>query len=280
MSVEWLTSEGRKLGYHPEVDYVCPVDGQRADVAWMFDNTQMPLFTFTVESHNLQKLASEAFNWLGSSTEPKTWIHIGIFTGSGTKRVFSSLVQEDRIRLLTDSEDIKSITGILEVLHKTAGSLLRHYSSIDPKSWPREQPNRCETFAISCSPDLAIFANEDSEKGIASSSIIVPLSIIIDKAIIFDSALFRLVSVNESLIQLSTEHRNLPYIFHLEVDTDLGEGTLVLGFDADKSSIPQALIYQSMLENYTKADRLTLTDQSSGVFAELFTRIDLRRTSV
>ena len=76
MSVEWLLSEGRKFGYHPEVGYICPVDGQRADVAWMFDNTQLPLFTFTVESHDLQRLASEALNWLVSSSETKTWMHI------------------------------------------------------------------------------------------------------------------------------------------------------------------------------------------------------------
>lgn len=279
MSVEWLSSKGRKLGYHPEVGYVCPVDGQRADVAWMFNNTKLPLFTFTVETHDLQRLVSEALNWLGSSTEPKTWMHIGIFTGSGTKQMISSIVKEDRIRLLTGVEDTKSITCTLEKLHKSAISLLGDYSRVDPKIWPREQPNRYETFPISFSVDLTIFADEDSTV-ISSSSNIVPLNIIIDKATVFDSMLFRLISVKESLIRLSTEHRNLPYILHLEANTDSGEGTLVFGFDADKSSIPQALIYQSMLEKYTEAGRSTFKDQSGGVFAELFTRIDLRRTSV
>jgi hypothetical protein len=273
MSVEWLSSEGRKLGYHPEVGYICPVDGQHADIAWMFNNTKLPLFTFTVENHDLQRLASEALNWLGTSTEPKTWMHIGIFTGSDANQMISSIVQESRIRLLTDVEDTKSITSTLEKLHKSAISLLGDYSRVDPKIWPLEQPNRRVTLPISFSLDLTIFADEDS-KAISPSSNIVPLNIIIDKTTVFDSMLFRLTSVKEPLIRLSTEHRNLPYILHIEANTNSGEGTLVFGFDADKSSIPQALIYQSMLEKYTEIGRLTLKDQSGGVFAELFTPLD------
>ncbi|MCX6642513.1 MAG: hypothetical protein NTV15_03895, partial [Candidatus Bathyarchaeota archaeon] len=149
------------------------------------------------------------------------------------------------------------------------------YSRVVPKSWPLEQPNRRKTFPISFSADLTLFADEDST-AIAPSSNIVPLNIIIDKATVFDSMLFRLTSVKEPLIRLSTEHRNLPYILHLEANMNSGAGTLVFGFDADKSSIPQALIYQSILENYTKIGRLTFKDQSGGVFAELFTPLDQR----
>jgi hypothetical protein len=278
MSVEWLSSEGRKFGYRPELWYICPFDGQRADVAWMFKNTPLPLFTFTVKSQDFQKLTSEALIWLGSSTEPKTWMHVGIFTGGGTKQILSPMVQEDRIRILNSVEDTKSISSIFEKLNKSAMSLLERYSRVDPTNWPKEQPNRCETFPISISLDITIFTDEDSTV-ISPSSNILPLNIIIDKATVFDSTLFRLISVKESLIQLSTEHRNLPFIFNLEADTASGEGTLVLGFDADKSSIPQALIYQSMLEKYTEIGRLALTDQSGEVFAELFLPLD-HRTSI
>ena len=273
MSVEWLSSEGRKFGYCPALGYICPIDGQRADVSWMLNNTRLPLFSFTVESQDLQKLTSEAINWLGSSTEPKTWMHIGIFTGIGAKQILSPMVQEDRIRILTGVEDTKSIAYIFEKLHKSAMSLLERYSRVDPTIWPKEQPNRRETFPISFSLDLTIFTCEDSTV-ISPSSNILPLNIIIDKATVFDSALFRLISVKDFLIQLSTEHRNLPFIFNLEANTVSGEGNLVLSFDADKSSIPQALIYQSMLEKYIETGRLALTDQSGEAFADLCTPLD------
>ncbi len=278
MCVEWLSSEGNKLGYRPELGYVCPIDGQRADVAWMLDNTRLPLFTFTVEPEDLQKLTSEALNWLGSSTEPKTWMHIGILTGD-SKQILSPMVQEDRIRILTDVEDTKSITSVLEKLHESAMSLLEHYSRVDLGNWPKEQPNRRETFPISISINLTVFTDKNLTE-ISPSSNILPLNIIIDKTNVFESALFRLVSVKESLIQLSTEHRNLPFIFNFEADTGKQKGTLALSFDADKSNIPQALIYQSMLEKYTETGRLALIDHSGKVFAKLFTSIDLHRTSV
>jgi hypothetical protein len=78
----------------------------------------------------------------------------------------------------------------------------------------------------------------------------------------------RLIEAEDGHLLFSTEHRNYPFILRLKVAERGGPSMLDLWFDADKSTVPQALEFSALLEAVESSKLVRLLGPSDEV-AEL-----------
>lgn len=281
--ISWLIKEGARLGFHSEAGYASPVDGAVADVAWMMNTGQKPVFTFTLVE-DLAGLMVFAMQWAGSSTEPKSWIHICVIM-RGSIEVPPLLPGGVKGYYV---ENLDSLRHSLEGFTDKMIRLLRNFTDDEPKGdryetvrrlsgitadWPRGMWNsRLSLKAHTTFGDgLKLFTAEGLEDeetdapALKPSRKVVPIELVCDDAS-FEGALIRLVKAGCGRLLLSTEHRNYPFIFRLTV-IEGGDSDLDLWFDTDKSNIPQALLFRELVES-VEASGSVYFSSPSGVLAE------------
>ncbi|MFA5869992.1 MAG: hypothetical protein WC941_09875 [Candidatus Bathyarchaeia archaeon] len=286
--VKWLVEMGADLGFHAEANYVSD-DGSTADAAWVLNPGQRPIFTFTVEEADPMRLTSAALQWVGTSTEPRSWMHIGILLGGSVGGVsLPGLPERLRIyggdeadRLEADLEGFtKEVIRLLAKYMKTApsgGGLRGSIKALADSTlgWPRGQPDariEKEATAIISEEGLYPFTAETSEDDeapeitLAPSRKVVPLDIKSGE-ITFDGALMRLTEADAERLLLSSEHRNLPFTFRFSLPRAGGGASLGLWFDADKSNQPQALEFWALADAAEAAGTIGLLGPSGEVAA-------------
>jgi hypothetical protein len=280
--VEWLIEKGRALGFHTEVGYVSPEDGLVADASWALNPDQKPLITFNVGS-DLGNLYSNVIQWTGSSTEPKSWIHVGVLLPGSVKVDFPSLPPRIRIFVF----EVVQLTAALEDLVSKAARLLATYAGVEASAsppavvcafarstegWPKGQPNaRLELTADATvsQEGLNIFAAEMEEDEVmetilAPSRKVVPLEITAGDTV-FEGALIRLIEADIGHLLFSTEHRNLPFTFRLCLAKIALTGSISLWFDADKSNPTQATVFWGLASAANEAGELRLSGPNGDV---------------
>jgi len=282
--VEWLIKKGRALGFHTVAGYLSPEDGLVADASWALNPGQKPLFTFNVDS-DPGSLYTNALQWAGTSTEPKSWIHVGVLLHGPFELSFPGL--PPRIRLFVF--DVAQLSAALEEFARKVATLLVRYIGIElsaslpmvicvlarsTKGWPKGQPNtRIELAAdTNVSPEgLSVFAVETEDNEVADpvlvpSRKVVPLEITAGDNF-FDGALIRLIEADERHLLFSSEHRNLPFTFRFYLDKTTLKGSLSLWFDADKSNPPQATVFWELASAAHETGELRLCGPNGEVVA-------------
>jgi hypothetical protein len=212
-------------------------------------------------------LAAYALQWVGSSTEPKSWIHIGILLNGSTDPL-SSFPLPRSVRLY-DERSLPSLGSDLEELTEHMIRLLRTYTDDEPggstpetvcrlsritEGWPKGMWASRLSLKVKTvfGEGLSLFAVEGAEDEetdaptLNPSRKVVPVDLTCGD-ISFEGALMRLTEAHERKLLFSTEHRNYPFIFQLTAGED-GDSKLDLWFDVDKSNIPQALRFKEMVE--------------------------------
>ena len=256
-------------------------DGAVADVAYFLNPGQKPILTFTVEEADPMRLISGALQWAGSSTEPKSWMHICVFLGdpAGVPPIPNTAKQYD-------PQSLDRLPNELENIINHMISLLSHYIAQEATDageavrrlaastfyWPGGRGNTRLSYAASTrltGDGLGLFSAEDAEDGEAGTILrpsrkVVPLDVVSGGAS-FEGALMRLVEADEGRLLLSSEHRNYPFIFRLDTGERGDSSTLDLWFDVDKSNIPQALNFWALVEAVEASRVVSLVGPSGGV---------------
>jgi len=267
----WLKHEGERLGFHIEEGYTSP-EGDTADEAWLLNEKQKPIITFSVEPDPVQLMAT-ALQWTGSSTEPKSWRHLCILTADAPPlpEFPDQLHGGDKPAILRRLEEItQKMTELLRTFtdDEPGGSLpdtVRRLAAITA-SWPKEMWASRLTLKTRTAfdPDcLSLFAAETEEDDEAETPVLQPSRKVVPLDVIggdttFEGALMRLIEANDGHLLFSTEHRNYPFIFRLATPMDGGESKLDLWFDVDKSNIPQALRFRELLDGITSTKQAAL----------------------
>jgi len=281
----WLVMKGEGLGFHTETGYTSPECDAVADVAWALNPNQKPIFTFNVEEADPTMILPGALQWAGSSTEPRSWIHVYMFL-SGSSETLATLPFPSNIKLY-DSQGITSLPGDLEELTANMARILSRYVGVSTGStlresvkgaavatdgWPIGKPNTRLSYTASArlGEELVLFAAENGEDGEAkvpalkSSRNVVPLEIASGGAS-FGGALMRLIEAGAGHFLFSTEHRNYPFVMRLNVAEGGGPSRLDLWFDADKSNVPQALGFWALIEAVESSRSVSLLGPSGEV---------------
>jgi hypothetical protein len=239
-----------------------------ADVAWALIPCQKPVFTFTVEETDPTMILAGALQWAGSSTEPRSWMHICVFLG-GSLEAPSGLPFPSNIKIY-DSKGITDLPHDLEELTARMAQLLSRFGGPSTGStlkesvkltayiaegWPRGKPNTRLSYMASARPGegLLLFTSENEDDGgtgkpsLKPSRNVVPLEVVSGGAY-FGGALMRLIEAEDGRLLFSTEHRNYPFVLRLKIADGGGPSILDLWFDADKSNVPQALEFSALIE--------------------------------
>jgi hypothetical protein len=264
---DWLDSLALELGFTPIRGYLSPVDGTPADSAWLLHPSQPPLAVFISEPEF-------AFQWLGSSTEPKAWL-VAVTADAPLQAPDPRITcygtdESARARIRRDMTELAS--SIHALLEPSGAGLAT------ARRWPEGQKDTRIHYAsasghsVKASEETATaFAAWGEEEGDAPSLVpsrqVVPVSVVAGENVVFDSAMLRLVERRGNRILLSSEHRNLPYMFRVIIDPDAG-ASVDLWFDADKSSLAQALLFQR-IQREADQGRLIFIDPSGSTVATL-----------
>jgi hypothetical protein len=282
-TIEFLLKWGTALGFHAEENYMNPEVGTIAEVAWFFHLDQKPVFTFNVETDDPMRLTEKMLQWAGTSTEPESWMHIGVVKATAAKKpAFINLPPRMRV---FNGDDQENFRESVEELVRLVTHLLRRYCKKDDEQssvkmlvdsmegWPKRQLDaRIILDASSVAVREGVFAfareTEDDEEAaelvLTPSRKVVPLDISAG-AFIFDGALIRLTNAAEDFIVFSSEHRNLPFTFLFNLSGDGEVGSVNLWLDADKSNPPQALLFWELVEAARKVGWLKLTGSAGDV---------------
>jgi len=229
-----------------------------------------------------------ALQWAGSSTELRSWMHICVLLG-GSLEAPAGLPFPSNIRIY-DRRELASLPRDLDKLTAHMAQLLGRYGGPSTGStvkesvkltksitegWPRGKPNKRLSYVASArlGEGLFLFTSENDDDGetvkpsLKPSRNVVPLEVVSGGAY-FGGALMRLIEAEDGWLQLSTEHRNYPFITRLNVAEGGGLSMLYLWFDADKSNVPQALEYSALIESVESSKLVRLLGPSDQV-AEL-----------
>ncbi|MCX6648002.1 MAG: hypothetical protein NTV61_01230 [Candidatus Bathyarchaeota archaeon] len=281
--------EGTRLGFHAEANYSSPEDNAVAEAAWLLNPRQKPVFTFTIEEADPMRLAASALQWVGSSTEPKSWVHTCILP-SGSADLLSSFLLPKSV-IVYDGRSLAVLSHDLEEHVARMVRLLRLYTDDEPggsipetvkrlsrltAEWPKGMwSSRLSLKAQTAFTDegLYIFAAEGLEDDEADVPVLKPSRKVVPMELTgggtsFEGALMRLTEARGGDLTFSTEHRNYPFIFRLSARESGGDSTLDLWFDVDKSNIPQALRFRELVEGVVSS-KAALLAGSSGEVARL-----------
>jgi hypothetical protein len=284
----WLTETGEELGFHTETGYTSPEENAITEAAWALNSGQKPVFTFAVEEADPMRLAASALQWVGLSTEPKSWMHICI-SSSGSADSLASFPLPRSVKIY-DRRSLPHLYHDLEGLTEKMTQLLRTYTDDEPggdipttvrrlshitTEWPKGiwSPRLSLKGRTVFGEGLLLFAAEgveDDETDVPAlkpSRKVVPLEILGGNAS-FEGALMRLTEAQGENLVFSTEHRNYPFIFHLSAQRGGGDSKLSLWFDVDKSNIPQALMFRELAED-VMSSKTTVLVGPTGEFARV-----------
>jgi hypothetical protein len=277
--------EGARLGFHAEADYTSPEDNTDAEAAWFLNPGQKPAITFSVEEADPMRLLASALQWAGSSTEPKSWVHICLLT-SGSADAFTCFPIPKSFKVY-DFRSLATLSHELEGLTDTMVRLLRPYTDDEPgggipeavkrlsrlaAGWPKGMWGSRLSLKARAAFDEGVYmfaaeGMEDDEAEVPvlkQSRKVVPLEVTGGDAS-FEGALMRLTEAEGGTLLFSTEHRNYPFIFRLAAREGGGDSTLNLWFDVDKSNIPQALRFQELIEGVLSSKSATFAGPSGEV---------------
>lgn len=225
-----------------------------------------------------------AMHWAGSSTEPKSWMHICVI--SRDVEMPPSLPGGVRGCY---AESLDSMSHVLDDLTDRMIQLLRNFTNDEPgggrfetvkrlagivSNWPRGMWSSrltLDAHTIFCD-GLNLFAAEGLEDEETDSPALKPSRKVVPVDLVcgvtsFEGALMRLIDADGGRLLLSTEHRNYPFIFRLTA-ADGGESKIDLWFDSDKSNVPQALRFRELVKAVEASGYMCLIGPS-GVLAEL-----------
>lgn len=284
--IAWLIEEGTRLGFHTEANYASTEDNAVAEAAWLLNPRQKPVFTFTVEEADPMRLVASALQWVGSSTEPKSWVHICIIS-IGSADVLSSFPLPKSV-MVYDGRSLAVLSRYLEGLAARMVRLLRLYTDDEPggsisetvkrlsrltAEWPKGMwSSRLSLKAQTTFDDewLYLFAAEGMEDDEADVPILKPSRKVVPLEVTgggasFEGALMRLTEARGGDLLFSTDHRNYPFIFRLSAREGGGDSTLDLWFDVDKSNIPQALRFRELVEDVVSSKAAILMGPSGEV---------------
>lgn len=286
--MKWLVGKGAELGFQAVASYVSD-DGSTCDAAWALNPRQRPIFTFTVEEEDPMRLTAAALQWVGTSTEPKSWMHIGVLLNATLEETLLPSLPE-RLRIYSGA-DAEKLESYLETFTEGIAHLLARYSKTEPRGgglrgsikaladstlgWPRGQPDaRIEKEATATTSEEGLYPfaaetaedDEAAEVTLAPSRKVVPLDIRCGGTT-FEGALMRLTEADAGTVLLSSEHRNLPFTFRFSLPRAGGDASVGLWFDADKSNLPQALEFWALAEAAEAAGIIELLGPSGEVAA-------------
>lgn len=260
---------GAELGFHAQAKYVSE-DGVTADAAWALNPGQRPIFTFTVEEADLTRLVATALQWVGSSTEPRSWMHFGVLLSGSVEETCLHGFPE-RLRIYSEAEADR-LAADLEQSTREMVRLLAKYLKTTPSDkdlresikaladstldWPCGHPNariEMEATVTTSEEGLFSFAAETTEDDEADEIILTPSRKVVPLDVksgdtAFEGALMRLTEVDSERLHLTSEHRNLPFTFRFSLPRSVGSGSVGLWFDADKSNLPQVLEFWVLAE--------------------------------
>jgi hypothetical protein len=231
------------------------------------------------------RLLASALQWAGSSTEPKSWVHICILT-SGSADALPPLPLPKSVKIY-DSRSLPTLSNALEGYTETMIRLLRPYTDDEPggsipeavkrlsrltAEWPKGMWGSRLSLKARAAFDEGVymFAAEDMEDDEAEVPVlkpsrkVVPLEVTNGDAS-FEGALMRLTEAQGGTLLFSTEHRNYPFIFRLSAREGGGDSTLNLWFDVDKSNIPQTLRFRELVEGVLSSKSVTFAGPSGDV---------------
>ena len=263
---------------------MAPEDDAIAEAAWFLSLGQRPIFTFTV-GDDPNQLVSSTLQWVGSSTEPKSWLHTCIFLGGSTDTLENLL--SDNLRLC-EARSLQRLSADLDGQTKRLVALLSNYTQVTASdlekavksiaaitaTWPTGMHSTrlsLEGFA-QLGEGLNLFSAEDAEDEATEEPVfklsrkVVPLELTGGGAS-FEGVLMRLTKADDGHLLFSTEHRNYPFIFRLH-SNKIRESIIDLWFDVDKSNITQALRFEALIKAI-KGSRAVSLISPSGELAVL-----------
>jgi hypothetical protein len=223
--------------------------------------------------------------WVGSSTEPKSWIHVCVLT-SGSAEAFTSLPFPKNVKVC-DGKHLESLDRVLEEVTERMIRLLRDYTDDEPggstyemvkrlsditAAWPKDMWSSRLTLKVQTvfGDGLQLFTAEGMEDeeidapALKPSRKVVPVDVACGDAS-FEGALIRLVDASGDRLLFSTEHRNYPFIIRLSVPVDGDASAIDLWFDVDKSNVPQALRFRELVEGATDSKVVVFAGPSGEV---------------
>jgi hypothetical protein len=274
-TIKFLLEWGTALGFQTNENYLNPELGTTSDVAWYFNIKQRPIFTFVIETDHPLRLTEKMLQWASTSTEPESWMHIGILeTDAAKKPVVINLPPRMRVFNGDHREILKEE---VEELVRLATQLLRRYYKVEDeqpsikliskvmKDWPKGQLNTrvvLNASSVTLGDGVYAFAVETEEDEemqelvLTPSRKVVPVDISVG-AYVFDGVLIRLTNSTRDVTVFSSEHRNLPFTFLFNIKGG-NTGSVNLWFDADKSNPPQALLFWELVKAAQKFGCLKL----------------------
>jgi hypothetical protein len=98
-----------------------------------------------------------------------------------------------------------------------------------------------------------------------------PVKIAVPKTnIVFENILLRLIKTNEAIDYLSTEDRNLPYIFNFMVDRIGKKNRFGFEFKSEKANVKQALKFEELMNALNKEKTIVIVNQADGRIIFIF----------
>jgi hypothetical protein len=255
----YLTSNGLEL-----------IPYQGADLAYGYRENE-PVFAFIHDPGDGSMVFHKAMSlyWATAEYISKPWCLIMVTAlpmMPYNRQMLDSLSTQYNIQLLEAPKDGTMVKVVAQQLNHLTSVLHRY---IDPtasnpsvslgnliKTWKAEKLALEDLIPVEIeSGTLSIY--EENGKMVPNRTT-VPLTITSGEVEIV-GVLLRLVQSEPHLV-FYTEHRNLPSVFRL----DLGDQTLTMRFEADKSNIIEATSFESLVTTFKVKHLITFRDPNSG----------------
>ena len=256
-------------------DYLTPnglkvIPFQGADLAYGYRENE-PVFAFIQDGGDGSMAFHNAMGlyWATAEYISKPWCLVMVTAlpmMPHNRQMLDSLGAQYNIQLLEAPQD----GAILEVVAQQLNHLISvMHRYIDPnasnpsvslgdsiKTWKAEKPAIEDLIHVEIeSRTLSIY----EENGMmVPNRTTIPLTVTSGEAEI-EGVLLRLIQSEPHLV-FYTEHRNLPSVFRL----DLGDQTLTMRFEADKTNIIEATSFESLVTAFKSKREITFSDPNSG----------------
>ena len=256
-------------------DYLTPnglkvIPFQGADLAYGYRENE-PVFAFIQDGGDGSMVFHNAMGlyWATAEYISKPWCLVMVTAlpmMPHNRQMLDSLGAQYNIQLMETPQD----GAILEVVAQQLNHLISvMHRYIDPnasnpsvslgdsiKTWKAEKPAIEDLVPVKIeSRTLSIY----EENGMmVPNRTTIPLTVTSGEAEI-EGVLLRLIQSEPHLV-FYTEHRNLPSVFRL----DLGDRTLTMRFEADKSNIIEATSFESLVTAFKSKREITFSDPNSG----------------
>lgn len=96
--------------------------------------------------------------------------------------------------------------------------------------------------------------------------------------IAFDNMMFKRIKTEGTRHHISTEDRNLPFVFNFILDREIKKGGFNFEFDSSKANVKQALQFEEFIDALNKHKRINLINpENNEVIVEMYTHEELER---